>query len=326
MSRRRSTLVVAVLLLGASRLPAVELAEGVELLAGSFVAGRQPDGNTVVLTGSDGLIVVDTGRHDEHTRRIVEFARAAGQPVRFVVNTHWHLDHVGGNPSLRREFPRARVVSSDAIRGAMRGFLADYRRQLEQLVSEAETDEAARPYRSELAILDAGEALAPDDVVTGSGPRELAGRKLEIHLERYAVTAGDLWIHDPASRIVIAGDLVTLPAPFLDTACPDGWSASLARIADVDFTLLVPGHGPPLDRAGLARYRSAFDGLLACAASEESRQRCVDGWIDGGGELIAASDRELARAVVGYYVEQVLRGDPAQTAARCPPAGGDGLR
>ena len=53
-------------------------------------------------------------------------------PVVAIVNSHWHLDHVSGNAALRAAYPRAQVYASDAIDGAMRGFLADYRRQLQQ--------------------------------------------------------------------------------------------------------------------------------------------------------------------------------------------------
>lgn len=319
MRKRLAIPFVSFLALGGVSTPgAVELAPGIELIPGSFTQGSQPDGNTVVLRGPEGLVVVDTGRHVEHTRRIVDHARAAKLDVRAVINTHWHLDHVGGNVLLRREFPGLRVVASDAIHAALGGFLADYRRQLETLVTGAESPDAAKPYRDELKLIEAGPALGPDDVVTRSESRTLAGRTVKLHLEPHAVTAADLWLFDPSSKILIAGDLVTLPAPFLDTACPAGWSAALGRLAAVDFERLVPGHGPPMDRAGFERYRSAFDALLACASSGESVDRCTGGWIESAGDLIAPAERSLAKDLVDYYVAQVLRGDPAKRAALCP--------
>ena len=50
-----------------------ELAPGVDLLPGRFVKGTQPDGNTVILRGRTGLVVVDTGRHPEHTQGVIDF-------------------------------------------------------------------------------------------------------------------------------------------------------------------------------------------------------------------------------------------------------------
>lgn len=313
----RMILVATALVVASARLAALEIAPGVELVAGAFVAGAQPDGNTVILRGVDGLVVVDSGRHVEHTRRIVEHARGAKVAVSWIVNTHWHLDHVGGNPLLRREFPAVRVLASDAIHGALEGFLANYRRQLEQLAAAAASDEAAQPFRSELAILDAAPALVPDETVTASGRRVLAGRALELHLESHAVTAGDLWILDTETGILIAGDLVTLPAPLLDTACPERWSQVLGRLAAVEFSTLLPGHGPAMDRAAFARYRAAFDDLLACAASASSARTCGDGWLAGAGELMPEADSRLARGLVDYYVTEVLRGDPGRRAGLC---------
>jgi glyoxylase-like metal-dependent hydrolase (beta-lactamase superfamily II) len=84
---------------------AIAVAPGIDLLRGRFVLTEQPDGNTTILRAPQGLVVVDTGRHAAHTQRIVDFAAAAGQPVTAVVNTHWHLDHVGGDVMLRRLFP-----------------------------------------------------------------------------------------------------------------------------------------------------------------------------------------------------------------------------
>jgi glyoxylase-like metal-dependent hydrolase (beta-lactamase superfamily II) len=66
----------------------IAVARGIVVIPGGFVPGSQPDGNTVVLQGKNGLIVVDTGRHAEQTRRIVELARSRRQPVAAIINTH----------------------------------------------------------------------------------------------------------------------------------------------------------------------------------------------------------------------------------------------
>ena len=294
----------------------VELAPGIHLIPGRFVPGEQPDGNSVVWTAPEGLVVVDSGRHRDHTQAIVDFARAAKLPVAVVVNTHWHLDHLGGNAMLRREFPGVQVLASDAFAGALGGFLARYREDLEGAVAKAGPEGAANE-RAELALLDAAPALAPDEVVAASGPRRLAGRELAVTLERHAVTAGDLWLLDRESGVLAAGDLVTLPVPFLDTACPERWRAALDRLASAEFTRLVPGHGPPLDRAGVERYRRAFGTLLDCAASGRSKESCADGWIGDLGPLLPETGQAFARQLLDYYVETVLRATPAARAGLC---------
>src|SRR5262249_12882717 len=109
------------LLLASSAQAAPDLPPGITLVPGAFVPGSQPDGNSIVLDAPKGLIVVDTGRHPEHTAAILEVARASGKPIVAVVNSHWHLDHVGGNPTVRRAFPQVRVYASGAIEEARKG-------------------------------------------------------------------------------------------------------------------------------------------------------------------------------------------------------------
>ena len=295
-----------------------EVAPGLRLLPGRFMEGEQPDGNTLLLDAPEGLIVVDTGRHPRHTQAIIDLARAEGRPVAAVINTHWHLDHTGGNGRLRQVFPGAPVYGTDAARLAMDGFLTQYRAWLLGEVKRLEADSLARrPLESELEILADSLALLPDSLVTVEGPRQIAGRELRFGLTSHAVTSSDLWIFDPLTRVLIVGDLVTLPAPLLDTACPKGWKRELARLAEVDFTLLVPGHGPPLSRAEFERWRGAFTRLLLDADSEMSRDSCAEGWMRDVAPLIPEADRQLARSLLDYSIDNLLRGDPARLKAIC---------
>src|SRR4051812_18653316 len=110
---------------------ATHIANDVDLIPGRFVPGVQPDGNTIVFSAPRGLIIIDTGRHPEHTNAILDFAKESKRPVAAVINTHWHLDHIGGNPLVRRSYPDARVYASGALADARTGFLADYRKQLD---------------------------------------------------------------------------------------------------------------------------------------------------------------------------------------------------
>jgi glyoxylase-like metal-dependent hydrolase (beta-lactamase superfamily II) len=294
-----------------------KLAPGVSLLPGRFVKGTQPDGNTVILRGSKGLLVVDTGRHPEHTQGVIDFANAAHLPVTAIVNSHWHLDHIGGNAMLRKAFPDVRVYASAAFADARKGFLASYRAQLEDMVHKTPDPAAQKPWLAEIALIDAGDALAPDEIVDASGERTLAGRRLRLELEDHAVTAGDLWVLDKATRVLVAGDLVTLPVPFLDTACPERWRAALDRVAKTDFVLLVPGHGAPMHRPQFEVYRKAFDGLLKCAASSQPKSSCIDGWMHDAAPLLTGEDPTFVRSLLDYYVDNSLRGDASRRTTLC---------
>ncbi len=285
-------------------------------MPGTFVPGTQPDGNSVILRAPDGLIVVDTGRHPDHARQIDQFAKSAKLPVKAVINTHWHLDHIGGNAFLREQYPDVRVYASGALREARAGFLADYRKQLEGMLQKAADPAAQEALRAEIRLIDLGARLEPDEVIARGGQRTIAGLLLEVGLETHSVTAGDVWLFEPKSRVLIAGDLVTLPAPFLDTACPARWQESLERLARVDFAILVPGHGQPMDRRAFDAYRTAFDGLLACARSDRPKDQCTAGWIAAAGTLVPEGERGFTRSLTDYYVG-LLRADPARIAELC---------
>lgn len=86
------------------------------------------------------------------------------------------------------------------------------------------------------------------------------------------------------------------------------------------FVRLVPGHGPALTRDDFTRYRHAFDGLLACAASEQTPAQCADEWIAHTGEFYPESEHARVRGMIDYYFSQHLRAEPAQRDRFCPAA------
>ncbi|MDR7133327.1 glyoxylase-like metal-dependent hydrolase (beta-lactamase superfamily II) [Lysobacter niastensis] len=299
----------------------VPIAPGIALFRGDFVPGRQPDGNSIVLQAPDGLIVFDTGRHREHTQRLLDHARASGEGIAAIINSHWHLDHSSGNRMLRRAYPDVEVLASDAVNGALTGFLADSRRQAQAMIDRgAIAEPQLSDVRGDMETIAEHDSLIPTRVVEHGEEREIAGRRMRIGFSANAATAGDVWLFDPATKVLLAGDLVTLPAPFLDTACPAGWRDALAALDAIDFKILVPGHGAPMDRAGFGQYRVAFDHLLACANGNDEAALCIDGWLRDAGTLVPASQQEQARRLLDYYVVQVLRAPPERRGRYCKAA------
>jgi glyoxylase-like metal-dependent hydrolase (beta-lactamase superfamily II) len=280
-----------------------EVVPGVHLLRGRFTPGSQPDGNSVVLDSSGGLIIIDTGRHAAHTQQLLDFARARSQPVAAVINSHWHLDHIGGNVLIRRDHPNVKVYASAALQDALGGFLANYRKQLAGMLSDAAISaEQKKMFEAETKLIDAGAKLAPDVIIERAGEQTIAGRLLKIGFEANAVTAGDLWVLDPATGVLIAGDLVTLPAPFLDTACPKRWRESLTELSKADFDLLIPGHGALMTRKQFASYQRGFVNLLDCAATDATETTCTDGWIRDVRALMPDLDERFTRTLMAYYI------------------------
>ena len=300
-----------------------QVAQGVWLIPGAILPNREPDGNTVVIDAPGGLIVVDTGRHEWHRRAILTLANDRRKPIKIIVNTHWHLDHVSGNPALRAAFPGLRVYGSDAINNALTGFLASSASEGAGYINDPALPEETRAdIRLDLLAIQNGAALKPDEFITTSRSMTLAGRRLHLNLARYAATSGDLWLYDDKSRIAVLGDLVTLPAPFLDTACPDGWRTALEQIASMPFSTAIPGHGAPMGRAQLSIYRQAFDSFVACAKSARLKEECAAAWAHDVGPLLPDDSRQTqsAQATAAYYVDLLRANGGRSKYCEQPPA------
>ena len=291
----------------------------VEVIRGTFTAGRQPDGNTVVLASADGLIVFDAGRHAAHAQKIIDLAKARGQPVAAIINSHWHLDHISGNLPLRERWPAAVVYSSDeALSEALGSFLARGLESNRKAVADPATPAGlAEDLRGDISTVEQGDRLHPDVSLTSSRVVDIGGRRLELRTAK-AASAGDIWLYDAATDLIAAGDIVTLPAPFLDTACPKEWRTALDAILDTPFKRLIPGHGGEMTRADVMRYRTTFNALLDCAEGDAPAAACADAWAVAAVPLLDApsGSKADAAAYAQYYVESILRA--GKTRADCP--------
>lgn len=279
------------------------------LVPGRYPVGEQPDGNSVILRGREGLILIDSGRNVGHVGLITGaiFGLGDDRPVA-IINTHWHLDHVSGNPMLKRTWPQIEVYGTSAIDAALTGFLAESAAASRKALEAGQIPETAvAGVKRDLATIAKGQQLRPDVVVDKSRDVLLAGRALSLRVAHRAATERDLWVFDAAARRAIVGDLVTLPAPFLDTACPEGWLDALGAVAASGAEKVVPGHGPVMDRAGFADWRSAFGDFVACARGSATLESCSASWLDGVRRWIE-DDKERAKAMADYYGELIRSG------------------
>jgi glyoxylase-like metal-dependent hydrolase (beta-lactamase superfamily II) len=289
------------------------------LVPGSFEPGRGPDGNSVFLDAPAGLILVDTGRHPAHQDKLLAYAKARGRPIAAIVNTHWHLDHSGGNAEIRAAYPGAGLFASMAVDGALTGFFPPSRKAAEEFLASGQASaELEAEIRRDFAAMDDVASLRATRPVTGSGEVRVAGRRLEVNLARFAATEGDVWVYDPDSKLLIAGDLVVGPVPFFDTGCPEGWREALTALAAMPFATLIPGHGAPMTKPQFLQWRTAFGNLLDCSATDRAKAECVAGWKRDAAAFIPAGDRRID-GMVGYYLDTRLRAPQAEREKYCRP-------
>lgn len=294
---------------------------GYHLVPGSLEPGRGPDGNSIFIDTPEGLILVDTGRHPAHRDALLAYARERGRPVAAIVNTHWHLDHSTGNAEIRAAWPRAPLYTSEAIEGALTGFLARSRASIQRQLDAGQIPDANLPevWRA-FAVMDQPDSLRPTRPVTRSGEMAIAGRRLQVSLAAFAATEGDVWLYDPAARVAVVGDLVVAPVPFMDTACPESWRRALGEIAATPFEVLIPGHGAPMTRAEFTVWRTAFGNLLDCGASQRPREDCIAGWRRDAAAFVPAGREAMIDGLAGYYIDSRLRAAPEERRRYCPPA------
>jgi len=292
--------------------------EPFHLIPGAVPLDLSPDGNSIILDAPKALIVFDTGRHQEHAQKILDYAKLRQRPIAAIINSHWHMDHVQGNADIRALYPRAEVYQSNAIDGALTTFLANGLKNARTALTDPKTPPArVAEIRRYLDRMDHPDSVRPTRPVTRSARMSIAGRPLDVHLSRFAATEGDVWVYDPKTRTAIVGDLVVDIVPFMDTACPDGWCKALGEVAATPFQTLIPGHGPVMNRADFTAWRTAYDNFVKCGHSDADKKVCVDGWMNDAAKFIDDGHRAYVREAADYYLTSRLRSSSEEQQRYC---------
>jgi glyoxylase-like metal-dependent hydrolase (beta-lactamase superfamily II) len=209
-----------------------KLAEGLYMLEGA-------GGNIGVSLGEDGVFLVDDQYAPLTPKIKAAVATLSPKPVRFVLNTHWHGDHTGGNENLGGE--GVLIVAHDNVRRRMSS------EQFNELFGRKTPPSPAK-------------ALP---VVTFSADVTLHFNGEEIHAFHVppAHTDGDSIIHFRKANVVHMGDIFfNGNFPFVDVWSGGNLEGVIAAADQVlgmvdDKTKIVPGHGPVAAKADLQRYR-----------------------------------------------------------------------
>jgi cyclase len=207
------------------------LAPGVSVL---FGAG----GNIGVSHGADGTILIDD-QFAPLTPKIQAAVAALGaQPVKFLINTHWHGDHSGGNENLGKA--GAIILAHDNVRVRMAG--------------DAKTGKAALP------VVTYAEGLK----------LHLNDEEVRVISVRPAHTDGDSIVHWTRSNVIHMGDLFVFGAtfPFVDLKSGGevrGYLAAANKALSLanDQTKIIPGHGVVATKADLQKYRDMIAQIIA---------------------------------------------------------------
>lgn len=208
-----------------------KLADDLHIIVGS-------GGNVAVLTTEDGVILVDD-KFDRNVPEILERVRSiTNRPVRYILNTHHHGDHTGGNATLSNG---AEIVAHDNV----------YTNMVK------------------------GKQPGPPRITFSNRTTvRLGGKEVRMYYYGRGHTNGDAFVLFPQHRVLHTGDMFVAGAPFIDYGNGGSgidWSDSIDRALQLDFDRVIPGHGPLMAKNDLRGWNEAF-GAVRLRMSELKRQ------------------------------------------------------
>lgn len=248
-------------------------------------------GNGVAIIGPDGVFFIDTYIQFNYAEEAIRLLRRITPlPVRFVLNTHWHNDHVLGNGVFKRAFPGARFIAQDSTYFYM-----------EQIIGKAVADEAKNITSSIVQLqqeIKDGKRTNGTPLVGSMKPfwelqlREAQEYQREfrpspfvnaditfgdtltlhwgsltlrlIHMAENGHAEGDVVVWIPEKRLLVAGDLVVAPTPYATHWNTPGLLKGLEAIRAMNPAIIIPGHG-------VVEYDQTYLDLLIRAFGEYLR-------------------------------------------------------
>ena len=223
-------------------------------------------GNIGVSVGEDSAFIVDDQFAPLTPRIQAAVAKLTPHPIRFVVNTHWHFDHTGGNENFGKA--GAVIVAHENVRKRMSS---------EQLIEFLGMKTKAEP-----------RVALPALTFTRDLTFHQNGDEIGIFHVANAHTDGDAIVHFRTSDVIHMGDtFFNNLYPFIDTSSGgtiDGVVAAADRVLGIvgDTTRIIPGHGPIATKADLRAYRDMLATVAARVREGVNAGRSMD-------EVIASS-------------------------------------
>jgi len=269
----------------------VPMADGVYAAIGR--AGVASNGAFIVT--DDEVVVVDTHFRPSWAKDLIaEIRKVTDKPVRFVINTHWHNDHVQGNQAYADVFGRnveylaQHMTRDDIINKAIpsiQNSLTNIPQQIENvqkamaegkdLQGNALTDqsraqlqsriESQKSYLGELRQL---QITLPTITFERSLILHRKGRTIHVYYFGKGHTRGDVVVYLPKERVIVTGDLLTNGIPFMRDAYPVEWVGGLEAIERLDWDTAAPGHGGVQKGKDQIRYLIAYMKDLVVAVKD----------------------------------------------------------
>ena len=285
--------------------------------------GARGDSNAGAIDTPEGLLVIDAQQHAGLARRFREALReAVDKPVRALIDTHYHLDHIAGNVVFADEAPilahektleklHTHLGPDDGgqwvVTDLMTKIRMFYGPNTPELIPDGDPGWAWFEQRFAPAEYDTMVVKPPTETFADSFAFHLPGDRVRLDYHGPAHCDGDLIVYLERRKVAFLGDLLFCGRfPWLGDSDLDGWIATLEHVLTLDLDVVVPGHGVPVTlrevawfRDLLAALREAVARSIAGGSSEEAAVREV--------ELPAFAEIPRYREWIPYNVRNAYR-------------------
>jgi glyoxylase-like metal-dependent hydrolase (beta-lactamase superfamily II) len=216
-------------------------------------------GNTTVFTGPEGVLVVDTSFAPMSGKLLDAIRKLSDEPIRWVVNTHVHADHIGGNEAIAKA---GRTRAGGNVVGDI-GTAATSTARI--IAHENVLSRLSMPQPGQTPVSPA--ALPTDTFFNARRDMLFNDEVIQMFHQPNAHTDGDILIHFRKADVVTTGDLfTTVMYPFIDAAnggTVDGYIKALNNLLAITVpsnvneggTMVIPGHGRLSDEQDVIEYR-----------------------------------------------------------------------
>jgi cyclase len=286
--------------------------------------------NAAVILTDDGVVVVDSHSKPSAAQALYHDIRGLTKnPVRKVINTHFHWDHWQGNQVYAAEYIGLEVIASERTKANLTGAepgvggIAFIERQLAALPKELDKlkdditkatspDQKARleanlqqaeAYLEELKSL---KPTLPTRTVTSTTTLNEQGREIQLLLLGPGHTDGDVYVYLPKEKVVVTGDAVIDWMPFLNDGYPEEWVQTLTALEKVDFDRMILGHGEVATKEHLAFFKGYLADLIATVKKAAADGGTLDEMKKTIPDQLAPQyERGMSKYPLGQYRDRV---------------------
>jgi len=213
------------------------------------ISDNDASANSTFLIGEKGILVVDTGLNSsEGTKLLTSIRQISNLPVEYIVNTHYHPDHQGGNIVVG---PNATVISTDFTR--------------ERTLALMKAPDGALRFKP--ADLSFSKQITV----------HVGGYPVEIFFPGKAHTSGDALVYFPDQKAIAMGDLfLNRSCPAMDEGSVENWIHALDQVLALPIEKAVPGHFELGTRSDLQRFRDYLNDIYEQVAALKNKGETLE--------------------------------------------------